>query len=212
MSLWYASYGSNLDHDRFVVYLRGGRAAGATRDSPGCRDRTPPGRERLLRLPGGLRFAWRSQTWRGGVAFYDPDADREVLARAYRISVGQLSDLTAQEMWREPGRDLDLAEVLQTGRQSIGPGHYETLHRVGTIDGAPVLTFTAPEPTDLSLNAPAPAYLRTMLRGLLQGHELDVAAAADYLTSWPGAEGWSSAEAAALLTGTDNPLANGPAR
>lgn len=198
MLLWYASYGSNLDHDRFAVYLHGGRAAGAMRDSPGCRDQSAPADERLLHLPGGLRFGWRSQTWGGGVAFYDPGVAGEVLARAYLVTAGQLADITAQEMWRDPDGDLDLAEVLATGRQEIGPGHYETLHRVGEIDGHPVLTFTAPEPGALGETTPAAAYLRTMLRGLLQGHELGVAEAADYLAGWPGATPWTAGQIAAL--------------
>lgn len=69
--VWYAAYGSNLDRDRFLTYLGGGRPPGATRTYPGARDRRPPANDRPLLLPGALFFAWESPTWGGGIAFYD---------------------------------------------------------------------------------------------------------------------------------------------
>ncbi len=184
--LWYAAYGSNLARDRFETYLSGGRPDGAARHYPGARDPSPPIDDRPLLVPGHLFFAWQSPTWGGGIAFYDPDGEGTVYARAYRITAAQFSDLAAQEMRRDPGVDLDLTEVLARRRHSYGPGRYETLHLVGELDDLPVLTFTAPEGHGLRPNPPAPAYLATIRRGLRECHGLSDTAAAAYLAAAQG--------------------------
>ena len=75
-------------------------------------------------------------------------------------------------MRREPGGDLDLGQVLRDRRHSYGPGRYETLHLLGEVDEAPVLTFTAPPGHGLAPNAPSPAYVATIARGLRECHGL----------------------------------------
>ena len=69
-------------------------------------------------MAGRLTFAWESPTWGGGIAFHEPDADGSVLACAYLVTAGQLSDVLEQEMWREPGADLDLSEVVAARRHA----------------------------------------------------------------------------------------------
>jgi hypothetical protein len=181
--LWYAGYGSNLARDRFEAYLSGGRPAGATRTYPGARDPGPPVDDRPLLLPGRIFFAWKSPTWGGGIAFYDPEGEGTVYARAYRISHDQFSDLAAQEMRRDPGHDLDLSQVLERRRHSYGPGRYETLHLVGELDDLPVLTFTAPADHSLPARPPTPAYLATIVRGLHECHGLSEEDARAYLAA-----------------------------
>ncbi|MGV9314419.1 histone deacetylase [Streptomyces sp. NPDC003691] len=120
--VWYASYGSNTDPARLRAYLEGGRPAGAARSTPGCRDPRPPRRTLPLELPGTLHFATRSPVWSGGRAFWDPDAGGTTWARAYLVTLGQFSDIAAQEMYRTPGRgpDLDPAGALADGREELG--------------------------------------------------------------------------------------------
>jgi hypothetical protein len=199
--VWYTAYGSNLHAARFGCYLYGGRPEGAARACPGCRDRRTPRREAALTLPGGLYFAGRSPTWGGGTAFYDPALSGEVPCRAYLVTVGQFSDVAAQEMDRSPGTDLDLTRVLATGRDELGPGRYEMLLCAGELDGHPLLTFTSPtglsgaEPT-----APSAAYLRTLGAGLAQSHAWGPWRTAGYLATRPGASGhWTPTAVAALL-------------
>ncbi len=133
-------------------------------------------------MPGRLLFAWHSATWDGAIAFHDPTAEGEVLSTAYLLPPATFSDVVEQEMWREPGAEHDLAEVLGTGRQVLGPGRYETLHLTGELDGRPVVTFSADDPELLeSGTAPAPAYLATIARGLRRAHDLTDDAIADYL-------------------------------
>jgi hypothetical protein len=186
MHVWYASYGSNLCRDRFLCYVRGGRPPGASRGYGGARDSTLPTEDRPLTLPGEVFFGWTSRTWGGGIAFYDADSTGTALARAYRVTSQQLADVAAQEMRREPGEDLDLAQVMETSRQDLGRGRYAALHLVGELDGEPVLTFTAPDPAALEHRPPAPAYLAMLARGLGESHGLSGAEVVSYLRERPG--------------------------
>jgi len=186
VQLWYAGYGSNLARDRMLCYVQGGRPAGASRTYPGARDTTEPVDDRPMVLPGGVFFGWESPTWGGGIAFYDATAEGECLARAYLVTEQQFADIAAQEMHRPPGADLDLAHVLEHARHELGPGRYETLHLVGELDGHPVLTFTAPDPTVLPRNPPTTAYLDVVARGLRESHGLDTDGVVDYLLGCPG--------------------------
>lgn len=187
--VWYAAYGSNLSRARFEYYLSGGRPPGAARTYPGARDRTPPTADRELSLPGQLYFAWESATWTGGVAFYDPAGPAaSVAARAYLISVQQFSDVAAQEMHRLPGEELDVCGLLADDCVvALGEGRYETLHRVGEIDGLPVVTFSAPwSVATAPLNPPAAAYLRLIAQGLRESHHWSTAQINAYLAAAPG--------------------------
>jgi hypothetical protein len=123
-------------------------------------------------MPGRLVFGWHSPTWDGAIAFHDPSGAGEVLSTAYLITPQAFSDVIEQEMWRRPGADHDLAEVLGSGRQVLGPGRYETLHLVGELDGRPVVTFSAEDLSGLQPGEPAPAYVATMARGLRRAHGL----------------------------------------
>lgn len=137
-------------------------------------------------MAGRLAFAWESPTWGGGVAFHEPDVPGAVLARAYLLTVEQIGDVLEQEMGRPPGVDHDLSQVLTERRHPVGPGHYETLHLAGDIDDVPVVPFSTPDVASLGFDAPAPAYVAVMARGLRQAQGLDAAAVATYLTTCRG--------------------------
>ncbi|MER5353694.1 histone deacetylase [Kitasatospora sp. NPDC002551] len=201
--IWYAAYGSNMHAERLACYLRGGRLPGGALDHPGCRDTRPPQRSVPVRLAGLLYFALESRNWGGGVAFYDPRRPGTVPARAYLLTVGQFSDIAAQEMGGAPVGDLDLTTVLRTGRDPQGPGWYQTLVCPGTLEGAPVLTLTAPWAlAEARLNAPRARYLRTIAAGLADAHGWSPRRAAAYLSTRPGAAGhWTVDALLAVLAG-----------
>jgi hypothetical protein len=151
-------------------------------------------------LAGRLSFAWESPTWGGGIAFYSPADVGTVRATAYLVTARQFSDVFAQEMWREPGTDLDLAPLLDSGRHAVGPGRYETLHVAGTLDDRPVLTFSAPDVAALGLRPPAAAYLSTMVQGLRSTHGLSAEAITDYLLACAGIDpAWDRASLTSLV-------------
>ncbi|MGF1425221.1 histone deacetylase [Kitasatospora sp. LaBMicrA B282] len=200
--IWYAAYGSNLHLARLTAYLAGGRPPGGTRVYPGCRDPSPPRAIRPVRLPGTLYFALESAVWTGGSAFLDPHAAGRTPARAYLLTAAQFSDLAAQEMHRPPGADLDLSTVLHAGRAALGPGRYETLIHPGTIDGHPLLTFTAPwRSAEAALAPPALGYLRHLAAGLGEAHAWPTPRIAGYLATRPGAAGhWQADTLTDLLS------------
>ncbi|MFF3015270.1 histone deacetylase [Streptomyces sp. NPDC057939] len=199
--VWYASYGSNMHMDRLAAYIAGGTPPGATRTYPGCRDGRAPERSIAVELEGCLYFATESPVWTGGRAFYDPGATGRLWGRAHLVTVGQISDIATQEMYRDPAADLDLSTVLRDGRDEIGPGRYETLICPGTIDGVPVLTFTAPwAHPDVEAVTPSAAYLRHLAGGLLESRPRAERGIARYLAGCPGAAGaWTSRQVRELL-------------
>ncbi|WP_235980726.1 histone deacetylase [Streptomyces albidus (ex Kaewkla and Franco 2022)] len=200
--VWYAAFGSNLFRARLNFYLSGGTPPGASWHHPGCRDPRQPEQAVPIMLPGELYFALESKVWTGGVAFYDPLGEGRAAARAYLVTAQQFSDIAAQEMHREPGADLDLTEVLATGRSELGPGRYETLVCPGLLDEHPVLTFTAPWARhDVTCNAPSAAYLQQLAFGLAESHPWSGERIAHYLSTRPGAAGhWTADAVAALLS------------
>ncbi|MDT0269487.1 histone deacetylase [Streptomyces sp. DSM 44915] len=190
--------------ERLDCYLRGGRPPGGVRTHPGCRDPSPPVSSAPVTLPGALYFATESAVWSGGRAFLDPDAEGRTPALAHLLTVGQFSDLAAQEMGRPVGVDLDLEALLGSAdRARLGPGRYETLVRVGVLAGVPMLTFTAPWGLATHPgNPPAAAYLRTLGAGLMGGHGWSAERAAAYLAGRPGAsEWWTPTTVRRLLAG-----------
>ncbi|MDG4861651.1 histone deacetylase [Streptomyces sp. T-3] len=186
---------------RLHAYLAGGRPTGASRTYPGCRDSRPPARSLPVELPGTLYFAQESPVWTGGRAFYDPAGEGRVRGRAHLLSVEQFSDIAAQEMYEEPGLNLDLSVVLAQGRDQRGAGRYETLVRPGDLDGLPLLTFTAPwAVTDVVCTEPSAGYLRHLAEGLLEAGAWSRRSIAEYLASCPGALGhWSADDVESLI-------------
>ncbi|WP_411143257.1 histone deacetylase [Streptomyces sp. x-80] len=208
--VWYLAYGSNMYLERLACYLAGGRPPGAARGYPGCRDRGLPAVSVPVELPGEVYFATESPVWGGGRAFYDPGAAGRVLARAHLVSAAQFADIAAQEMYREPGADLDLSGVLARGRAVLGTGRYETLVCAGQLDGLPVLTCTAPWGIDeVAWVPPAAAYARFLCLGLLEAGSWDAETVAAYVASRPGAAGHWTAQAVGELV--HGPEPRGPA-
>ncbi len=146
-------------------------------------------------LAGRIYFAGESLVWGGGMAFYDRDAKGSVAARAYLLTLGQFSDIAAQEMRRAPGQDLDLGNLGELGDEGLyrlGPGRYETIIPVGWRAGFPMLTITASSPNELPLAPPSRAYLSSIAAGLRESHGWTPTQIAEYLADAPGvAPPWS---------------------
>ncbi|MFI9203900.1 histone deacetylase [Streptomyces sp. NPDC053048] len=201
--VWYASYGSNMDPERLRHYLVGGRPDGGARTYPGCRDQAPPRESVPVEMGGALYFATESAVWTGGRAFYDPHVAGTVRGYAHLVTAQQFSDIVAQEMYRAPGVDLDLAVVLSEGRQVLGDGRYETLVCPGELDGVPVLTFTAPWAlAEVPHTVPSAPYLWHLVVGLRLAGAWSDLAIASYLARAPGACGnWTAEGILGLMDG-----------
>jgi hypothetical protein len=197
--LWYVAYGTNLSIGRLRCYLRGGRLPDVARQYQGCRDQRDPAATFGTLVPGGIYFTGHSTVWGGGMAVYDADHPGWVAARAYLLTASQFGDVLAQEMRQHPGVEVDLTPVHRLGRYTYGPGRYQTLLRVGSRSGLPMLTFTSGQHACRTLSAPTAAYLRTMAVGLRESHGWSNGQIGAHLASIPGAHGtWTSDEIAAL--------------
>ena len=112
----------------------------------GCRDPRDPTRIEGVEVPGGLVFAGESRVWHGGMAFYDRTAPGVVAGCAYLVTTEQFADVAAQELRRPPGGEFahDLSGLLPDVESVVttGPGLYETVVRLGELDGAPMFTIT----------------------------------------------------------------------
>ncbi len=201
--VWYIAYGSNMRRTRLRYYLTGGQPPNGAKTFPGCRDGREPKRSVPVELDGKLYFALESAVWTGGRAFFDPDAGGTAWARGHLISTGQFSDILAQEMYRAPAEDLELADWLDRGRTQVGPGRYETIVCVGSLDGYPALTFTAPwSHEEITPAKPAAAYLENIAAGLLEAGAWNGNQIAAYLAGCSGAAGsWDEDEIMTIIGG-----------
>lgn len=186
--VWYVSYGSNLSWERLNCYLAGGHPPGALRRQPGARDPRPPRDDRPVELSGRLYFWGVSTTWAGATAFYDHHSPGPTAARAYRVTVAQLTDIADQEMHRAPGSGSALEAVLTQGFDGsyrAGPGRYETLVNAGTLDGLAMYTLTSPHGADTGPHgAPSEPYLAMMRAGLAESHGWSRERIDGYLGRW----------------------------
>jgi hypothetical protein len=195
--LFYAAYGSNLSAERFSCYIAGGTAPGSTHTLRGARDPTLPASRpaRGVRLRGSLYFAGSARTWGGGApAFLEPAAAGDqpvavVLARAWRLGWDQFEDVMAQENGRETSAlDIEQDALVEGFSMLAGLGRYDRLICVGTLEGIPMLTFTAPGPREsVRPAAPSIAYLAHIIIGLRETFALNDMAVVDYLGRAPGA-------------------------
>ena len=172
--IWYASYGSNVDRERFLLYLEGGPLPGSDHVESGARDPAPPRADSPIEFSHQISFVGRSSRWGGAPAFlnHSPAPGPAALGRRYLVTVEQLEDLVAQENLREPSPlPIDQLEVGVV--RQVGPGGYDGLMLVGTDEGTPIVTFTSPVPPESRPPAaPAQAYLATLMKGLAVAHQL----------------------------------------
>lgn len=210
--VWYASYGSNMDRQRFLTYITGGTPEGTVTAHTGARDSTEPEGDMPIRFPGRMHFAYASHRWDGGgVAFIDNDTAGHVLGRAYLITSEQFDDVVAQENGSTPGADntTPLNEAIEDGKADLPrKALYGTLVHIGDYQGAPVVTFTSNftarealhEGTALdrgkkgdpltASNEPSPNYMRMIGNGLSETFNMSKHQQADYLRGAGGAEEW----------------------
>lgn len=180
--VWYAAYGSNCDAERLATYLQGGVLPATGSDHAGSADPAAPRADAAWTFDRALRFAGHSPAWGGATALLTDDAGC-ALGRIWLLSWRQLEDVFAQENG-VPHRRLTEAEAHR--HATVWDRPYGRLLRVGVHAGRPVITFTAPQPSEQPAAAPSAAYLRTLVRGLLAVHRLEAAEVAERLSAAAG--------------------------
>jgi len=206
--VWYASYGSNLLRERFMAYIRGGKAPGAGFAQVGCTDTTPPKRDRRIMILHRLFFAEASPQWEdSGVAFIRKEQEEEAktLGRMYLISKGQFRDVVLQENGRrrmDAEVEMDFERTVREGRSEMPDGLNGTLLYLGKEDDHPIFTFTASwDERHAPINRPGPKYLQVITRGLKETFGLSTPGVIEYLRDVPGVQGTLPEEELARIVG-----------
>ncbi|MDT8861230.1 hypothetical protein N0O92_13390 [Alkalihalobacillus sp. MEB130] len=186
--VWYASYGSNLNRERFLCYIQGGKPEGSDKEEIGCQDPSLPLKEATHLLEYPLYFAMNSKRWQNqGVAFIGIHQDNryKTYSRKYLITVGQFMDVVKQE---NNGIELDinLKEIETKGYKTVRNSWYGTIMYLGSEDGHPIFTFTSSWDLNVDFIKPSLEYLRMIIGGLRTYIELGEAEIIDYLKNKPG--------------------------
>ena len=193
--LWYAAYGSNVNRERFLEYIRGGTSRFNGTRLPGCRNKQDPVRDYALAVNHELYFARMSDAWGGGVAFVQPAPSRsQTLGRAYLITEEQFLDLACQENGKRPG-DPEMAfdyRFAEENAQSYfnpadptrpsGQGGlwYGRVVRIGTRESWPVFTMTAEWDGYADVNPPSRGYVTCIAAGIRQLGRISEGALVEY--------------------------------
>ncbi|MFP4113495.1 MAG: hypothetical protein ACLFUA_03910 [Spirochaetales bacterium] len=181
--LWYAAYGSNVNRNRLLEYIRGGTSRFNGVRYPGCRNKQDPIRDYAIAINRELYFARMSDPWGGAVAFARPEpSTSRTLGRAYLITAEQFVDIACQENGRRPGDPEIVLDYAYSERHpesyfnpsdpSIPAGQggqwYGRIVLLGTRESWPVFTLTAEWEGYADVNPPARAYLRCIADGIKQ--------------------------------------------
>lgn len=193
--VWYASYGSNMNAERFACYIVGGTPKGGARTYHGCTNKSMPLADMAVELPRVLYFAGESKVWTGGRAFitHTPGAV-PTKGRAYLIRLDQFEQIVAQESHRPIAAPINLAALRKQGRMTLDDGGaYDELLYCGEQDAYPIVSFTSPHEKQ-PYTKPAEAYLRMIGSGLMEAHRMTMEEVAIYLSTKPGIAGQYTAQ------------------
>uniref|UniRef100_A0ACD5ULW2 Uncharacterized protein n=1 Tax=Avena sativa TaxID=4498 RepID=A0ACD5ULW2_AVESA len=210
--VWYASFGSNMWKPRFLCYIEGGKVDGMSISCFGSHDTSPPRGTMWKTVPHRLFFG-RSSTpcWgTGGVAFLNPEInynDKSYICM-YKITLEQFNDVLFQEnrlvkdnsedgKIESPGSPLiALPEMVSISSnkalhlEPIKDSWYSNVLYLGEEDGLPILTMTCPatdvarhKSGELPLAPPSETYSATLIKGLVEGKQLDTNEAANYINA-----------------------------
>ncbi|WP_298152235.1 hypothetical protein [Flavobacterium sp.] len=182
--IWYACYGSNMDLQRFLIYLQGGQLEvnGVMKPYRRCDDDfEEPGQTEPYVIHRRFYFAKESGTWDNhGVGFISTKKDMRSLtyARLYLISEIQFKHLFAAENGRRT-TNIDFAVIDNNKSQDFDYNFYNRIIQLeDNYKGHPVMTFTNKE--ILAPNNPMGRYLQLISDGLEAVHQLNANVIAAY--------------------------------
>ncbi|MEH7334496.1 hypothetical protein V7161_17765 [Neobacillus drentensis] len=188
--VWYASYGSNINTDRFLCYIKGGRPEGSSKVEPGCNDPSLPVDESIFTINLPIYFAKEAAKWQSkGVAFIGlkQNTGAKTYSKKYLITTEQFLDVVKQEN-NGLEFEIDLNEVKRKGSKIFRQAWYGNVLYLGEDKGFPIYTFTAPwDMEDVEWKKPSHAYLTTIVNGLEQDYTAQEIY--DYFKTKPGIKG-----------------------
>lgn len=185
--IWYASYGSNICHERFLCYIIGGKVPAADRIYLGCQDKSFPVATEEIYIQSALYFAKSSSLWGGGgVGFLKNGfgGREQSMGRMYLITQEQFKDVVRQETIREV-INIDFDYAIESGGYVFAErSWYGRIVYIGTQDQYPIFTFTNEK--DLVPTKPAPEYLNIIGKGIKEVYPLTNEEIADYFLKCDG--------------------------
>lgn len=141
-NVWYASYGSNMNKNRFMYYIYGGHFN--HKFFKGSSKKIPPLQETTMIINYEIYFAKKSSLWNNkGVCFIHNEFNKnfKTLCKLYLINKDQFSDIHKQEgEW------------------------YNLIINLGELQGYEIFTFT--NENELEINAPSFDYLKVIIKGI----------------------------------------------
>ncbi|WP_223590644.1 hypothetical protein [Neobacillus bataviensis] len=200
--VWYASYGSNINAERFLCYIKGGRPVGSAKVEIGCKDPSLPIDETTFTINLPLYFAKEAGKWESqGVAFLglNQNTEYKTLSKKYLITTDQFLDVVKQEN-NGVEFNLDLNEVKTAGSKIFRrQSWYGNVMYLGEDNGYPIFTFTAPwDIKDVEWKKPSRPYLLTIVNGLKK--DFSEEEIYNYFKNKPGIkENYADEELAAII-------------
>lgn len=175
--VWYACYGSNIDLDRFLIYIKGGNLTvnGVVKPYRRCNedDEAPRDSEPYI-INHRLYFAKESSTWSdNGVGFISTKKNQRsnTYAKLYLISKIQFAHMFASENSRRTTH-IDYNFLQNKKFQDFEYNFYNRIIQLeDNYNGYPILTFT--NKVILQNNNPMDGYLQLISRGLKSVHQLN---------------------------------------
>jgi hypothetical protein len=154
-----------------------------------------------------LYFSQQSSLWRGGVAFIKStpsfDSTKDVsFGRRYLITKEQFVQVVRQECnlkATDSSLEMDFESASKSSQYMIGPDSkcrwYGRIINLGSSFGITMFTFTAKWEDDAAeYSSPSEDYLRLIIEGLKETHNLSDREIAKYLVSTPGINGRKTLE------------------
>jgi hypothetical protein len=187
--VWYASYGSNINKDRFLCYIKGGTPIGSSKREVGCRDKSLPKDEKSYSLHHQLYFGKESLRWqKQGVAFIDLERHEsyKTHSKMYLVTKEQFFDIVSQENTIDHFK-VNLDDVIERGSKIFKDAWYGNLLYIDQADGYPIFTFSSPsgfDPTETK--KPSEEYLKTIIIGLKEEIRLTNKQVFNYFYKIPG--------------------------
>lgn len=187
--IWYAVYGSNLSHERFMYYINGGTPPGSAREYHACEDTTPPRAVLSYEMNYELVFGKNSGAWQnGGVAFVNniENTQARTLAKLYLISKAQFNHVAKWETSSPGVIDVNFEQATEVGHTIFKQqSWYGMVLYLGEVEGYPAYTLTKETEID-TYTKPSPQYLTQIVNGLRESHGLSGNEIYDYLKTKKG--------------------------
>lgn len=180
--VWYLGYGSNINKERFLCYIK----------HDDCRDKTIPKYNLKYIIPNELYFAKNSTRWNnGGVAFITSRPSKQIytLCRIYLIKKQQFEDLAKQETKTKDLISINFSKVINNGYSIYKKDSwYGKVIYFGKKYGIPIFSIT--NENDLNdFKKPDISYLSIIKTGIQQVHKICEDDLVKYFLTKKGIEG-----------------------